>query len=78
MAVPSHLYKALLIEEENGSLDAWAVLMPNEKPPASATISDYLVTVDKLEQVTGLDFFPGLEDSQEEALESKDHVDWPW
>ena len=42
------------------------------------SISNYLMTVDELEKLTGLDFFIELDDEIEEAAESKYDIDfWP-
>ena len=32
-------------------------------------VDDYLVSIDKIETVTGYDFLPGLEDAHEKTLE---------
>jgi endonuclease G len=38
---------------------------------ATASVQQFVVTVDALEQQTGIDFFPQLEDALEQSLESK-------
>jgi len=38
---------------------------------ASASVQQFVVSVDALEQQTGIDFFPQLEDALEQSLESK-------
>ncbi|MBW8003529.1 MAG: hypothetical protein FVQ80_16195 [Planctomycetes bacterium] len=43
--------------------------MPNKK--SSRPLSAYAVSVDRVEAVTGLDFFYLLEDGQEERLEAE-------
>ena len=50
-----------------------AFLMPNRK--LEGDIYDYQVTVDEVEELTGIDFFPALEDKLEDRLEG-DMVDW--
>ncbi|MNR68363.1 hypothetical protein D3C85_1928750 [compost metagenome] len=44
-----------------------AFLVPNEK--SSKPIFDYVVSVDKIESITGIDFFPKLENNIENSLE---------
>jgi endonuclease G len=38
---------------------------------ASGSVQQFVVTIDALEQQTGIDFFPQLEDALEQSLESK-------
>jgi len=78
VAVPTHLYKAILVQSRDGILDAWAVLVPNEKPPTGATVDSFLVSIDELELAVEYDFFPLLADSIENPLESRAHDAWPW
>jgi len=47
--------------------------MPNEKN--SLPLSAYAVAVDRVEAVTGLDFFYFIEDGQEEGLESSIRIE---
>ncbi len=48
-----------------------AVIMPNYDKVKRTDWQDYLVTVDKVESVTGYDFFAYLSDDVEEKIESK-------
>jgi endonuclease G len=34
-------------------------------------LKDFAMSVDSVEKVTGIDFYPGLSDSEENALESR-------
>ncbi len=69
VAVPEYYYKALFAPEgTDGNAQMIGFLFSNEK-----TTEDYLyyaVSVDEIEQRTGLDFFSGLEDTVETQLES--------
>ena len=52
-----------------------AFLMPNTK--CEGRISDYVVSIDSIEQLTGLDFFPSIDNALELRIESKsDFNDW--
>jgi endonuclease G len=52
-----------------------AFLIPNEE--SENPLQNYVVTVDSLESLTGIDFFPELPDSIENRLEnSKDVSSW--
>jgi len=64
--VPKYFYKVLL-SSYKGNYKMLAFLMPNEK--SSKPIFNYVVSVDQLESITGIDFFPKLEDSLENSLE---------
>lgn len=66
VSVPKYYYKVLL-NRSNGNYKMIAFLVPNEK--SSKSIFDYVVSVDKLESMTGIDFFPNLEDKLEDELE---------
>ena len=72
ITVPEHTWKVILIEnQKTKEVDAIAVIMPNSEKVKKTDWTDYLVTVDKVESVTGYDFFAYLSDDVEEAIESK-------
>ncbi|MGM8361493.1 DNA/RNA non-specific endonuclease [Flavobacterium sp. ARAG 55.4] len=64
--VPDYFYK-ILLKHSKGNYKMLAFLIPNKK--SSKPIYDYVVSVDKLEGMTGIDFFPKLDDSIENDLE---------
>ena len=68
--VPTHFTKSIVVADSSGTpcrAKAWAV--PNID--TSGTGSDkFLVTVDDVEQLTGLDLFPNLPDDIEHKIES--------
>ncbi len=50
-------------------------ILPNTR--GTRPIEDYVVSVDSVEVITGIDFFPTLEDSLQRVLESQsDHTLW--
>jgi endonuclease G len=52
-----------------------AFLMPNED--SEKGLYEFVVSVDEVEKLTGINFFPKLEDSIENKLEkSSDYKDW--
>lgn len=76
VAVPKQYYKVLL-DYTGPTTKAIGFLLPNEKP--SGKIQDYVVAVDVVENVTGLDFFPRLPDDIEDTLEGTVDADaWSW
>ena len=52
-----------------------AFLVPHEK--SNKALYEFVVSVDELEQKTGINFFPKLDDASENKLEaSKDYKGW--
>ncbi len=68
VAVPSHYYK-IIAAEHNGRLRVMAFLVGRKIPPYSR-LRKCLVSVDEIERRTGLDFFPALPASAQNALEA--------
>ncbi len=72
ISVPEHTWKVILIENsKTGEVETIAVIMPNSEKVKRTDWTDYLVSVDKVESVTGYDFFAYLNDDVESAIESK-------
>ena len=77
VAVPKQCYKALLVIDENGGVHTIAMSIP-QTAGKKESLSNYLMTVDELEALTGLDFFIELEDDVENAAETTYDVSyWP-
>jgi endonuclease G len=68
VSVPSHTYKVILVER-GLERKMYAVIVPNQDH-VRETIDQLAVSVDEVEQRTGLDFFSELPDAQEHELES--------
>lgn len=74
VAVPKHFYK-VLIDVNTGEPKMIAFLIPHE--PSNKPLHEFVVSVDSLEALTGIDFFPELEDDVEDRLEaSSDYKAW--
>lgn len=72
VSVPKYFYKVLLTKDKTRMI---AFLVPHEK--SSQPLYEFVVSVDEIEQKTGIDFFPNLEDTKENKLEaSKDYKGW--
>lgn len=65
VAVPEYYYKVLYSPKDGGQILAY--LMKNDKLEGEP--NDYLVSVDEIEKMSGLDFFPEIK--SEEKLEAK-------
>tara|TARA_R110002050_G_scaffold300786_1_gene472683 strand:- start:21249 stop:22262 length:1014 start_codon:yes stop_codon:yes gene_type:complete len=74
--VPAYFYKVILDKQEP-SLKAIAFILANTS--SSLDLSSYVVSIDSVEYVTGIDFFASLPDSLENLLEQKSHPElWSW
>jgi len=67
VTVPDSFYKALMIRRSDGSYSAAAFVMDNDEE--RYFLKDCVMTVNELEELTGIDFFPGLDDKVEEKVE---------
>ena len=72
VTVPKYFYKVLLALDGPGldrpDIKAIAFLLPNEG--SDAPLSQFVIGIDSLESLSGIDFFPALPDDLEEKLES--------
>lgn len=68
VAVPEYFYKVILDIEEP-EYNAIGFVLPNRS--SKAAILSYAVSIDSVERLTGIDFFPALPDSLERNLEAK-------
>lgn len=68
VAIPESFYM-IIVDETEGRLRTLAYLFP-QSTPAGAPVADYGTTIDQIELLTGLDFFPELEDTAENVLEA--------
>jgi endonuclease G len=66
VSVPEYYYK-IVLDIQKPDIKAIAFLMKNEK--SSASLESFVVTINRLESLTGLDFFPTMPDQLENALE---------
>ena len=77
VAVPTHLFKAILAKDEDGDFSTYAFLIPNERQRREDPTEEYQISVNCLEQITGYDFFSEIEDSDENDIENI-VPEWPW
>jgi endonuclease G len=67
VSVPEYYYK-IVLDVNLPDLKAIAFIMPNKG--SKAGIFEYAVSIDSVEHLTGIDFYPALPDSLENHLES--------
>ncbi len=72
VTVPHAYYRVVM---DLAGKRAIVFILPQENVSASK-LADYVVTVDEVEEQTGLDFFTELPDEQEEAMESRLSAMW--
>ena len=74
VVVPKYFYK-ILLDNSKGEYKMIAFLVPNES--SNRPLYDFVVSVDSIEKMTGIDFFPKLEDKIETSLEKRnDYKAW--
>ena len=74
VAVPNQFYK-IILDANNGKAKMIAFLMPNKD--SNRPLYEFVVSVDSLETLTRIDFFPELDDAIETELESRsDYKSW--
>ena len=76
VSVPNYYYKVLL-DYSQPAFKAIGFIIPNQG--SKADLSSFAVSIDKVEALTGLNFFPNLPDQQENSLESSICTScWSW
>ncbi len=74
VSVPNYFYK-ILLDYSNGEYKMIAFLVPSKK--SDKALYNFVVSVDSLEKMTGIDFFPKLNDRIENSLEkNSDYKSW--
>jgi endonuclease G, mitochondrial len=74
VAVPEYFYK-ILVSKVKGQYKMIGFLMSNED--SQKALYEFVVSVDEIEQKTGIDFFPKLDDATENQLErSSNYKEW--
>ena len=72
VSVPKYFYKVLLTKDGSRMI---GFLVPHQK--SNQPLYEFTATVDDIEKMTGIDFFPKLSDTIENELESKsDYKEW--
>lgn len=67
--VPKYYYMAVLFKKAE-SFKAIAFWLEHTDKPKSTKLVDYALSIDELEEKTGIDFFPALNDKLENAIEA--------
>lgn len=73
VAVPTHFYKIILHIRDDGKFDSISFMLPHNNKTIKNRdkyLTSRIVTVDEIEQLTGIDFFPDMPNSRQNTLES--------
>jgi len=73
VAIPTHFYKIILHVRPSGFIDTISFILPHLDESVGSTkpyLFDHIATIDEIEAVTGIDFFPELPDQRETAVEA--------
>nr|WP_321224922.1 DNA/RNA non-specific endonuclease [uncultured Psychroserpens sp.] len=74
VSVPNQFYK-VLIDNNTGKTKMIAFLLPHKN--SNQSLYKFVVSVDEIEKLTGIDFFAELDDTVENSLEaSSSYKDW--
>jgi DNA/RNA endonuclease G (NUC1) len=68
VAIPTHFYKIILHVRPSGFIDTISFVLPHldqNVGPTNPYLRDHIATIDEIEAVTGIDFFPELQDERE-------------
>ncbi len=76
VAVPTHFFKIVVDGNDADHVQALAFLLPNERT-VDSDIGDFLVSIDSIEKLTGLNFLSALPDGDQGPLE-RDPSDDVW
>jgi endonuclease G len=77
VAVPTHFYKVILCQHADGVRETFAFVLPNSLDPIRGEPRDYLVTVDSVQRLSGLEFFAGLPKDERSRLLALLDTAWP-
>lgn len=72
VSVPEYYYK-ILLDNKLPEIKAIAFLLPNKD--SQQPLETFVVTVDSIEKLTNIDFFPRLDDKTENAIETAKNIE---
>lgn len=71
LIVPKYFFMALLLKNSQGYRAIGFYMEQKNQWSTDVDLAEYAVTIDQLEQLTGIDFFCNLPDETENSIESK-------
>lgn len=78
VAVPTHFYKIVVSRDGKGCWQAIAFMLQNRShtPQESEDLSVFVTSIDRIEELTGLDFMPRLSETDEVRMERRPSAMW--
>lgn len=76
VAVPTHFYKIVVAEDDNGQWQAIAFVMAHRRYDGPQDFSNFIESIDWIEKQTALDFMPNLNPIEANNLESQPSAMW--
>ena len=77
VAVPDALFKIIIREDDIDPVKTISFLIPNIVPKENKNLSYFITTIDRIEEITGLDFLTVLDDAQVDLENVKGSLeDW--
>lgn len=70
LIIPRYFFMAILCEDGSGKFKALGFWIEHKNADQSRDLSQYVVSIDRLEELTGIDFFCNLPDEIENEVES--------
>ena len=78
-AIPDALFKVVIRETGNhDQVETLAFIIPNILPKSKADPNEFLTSIDRIEELTGLDFLTALDDTVEDRVEEKVSQNIAW
>jgi DNA/RNA endonuclease G (NUC1) len=78
VAVPTHFYKIIEWQDQNGKWQATGVVMKNQKTPFKKpyVFNEYVKSISWIEEHTGLNFNPDLPGNETDSVERHPNKIW--
>lgn len=76
VAVPTHFFKAIFCSRLSGERELFGFVFANKAGLKGVTL-DFAESIDRIEGMSGLDFFADLPDDEENRLEARKPSSWP-
>lgn len=77
MVIPEYFYMAMVVERA-GVYHGIAFWTEHREYPKGTPLRSLAVSIDKLEELTGIDFFPALPDDVEQSIEAEQPGSFSW
>jgi len=79
IAVPTHFYKVMLAQKDTDNQESsppsavGAFILPNKPIPPNIPLEQFATTLDRVEELSGLDFFPKIKENNISSLSAPEN-----